>query len=81
MKSLATMVVELPGVYKSYKKFVNNNVFGEGEEVVHPGEKEQREFAKMFNADFEEEKARQKGKHSDSVATDGFASGSEEDKD
>ena len=37
MKNLATLSAELPGTYKSFRKFINNNVFGEGEEeVVHP---------------------------------------------
>ena len=63
MKSLATMMDELPDVYMSYKKFINDNVFGEGEEeVVHPGDKEQREFMKKFSVEIRDEKARQKGK-------------------
>ena len=54
---------KLPDTYESYKKFVNDNVFGEGEEeVVHPNEQEQREFMEKFSADVEEEKGQQKGK-------------------
>ena len=61
MKSLATMSVELPRTYKSFRKFIDNNVFGEGEEeVVHPSVEKQREFRRKLNADIEEEKALQK---------------------
>ena len=63
MKSLGSMDAELPSLAKSLRKFINDHVFGEGEEeVVHPDDKEQREFTKKFNADVEEERARQKGK-------------------
>ena len=62
MKSLTKMSVELPGTYKSFRKFIDDNVFGEGEEeVVHPSEEAQRKFVTKFDAEFEKEKARQKG--------------------
>ena len=62
MKSLATMVVELPRTYESFRKFIDRNVFGEGEEeVVHPSVETQRGFLRKFYADVEEEKAHQKG--------------------
>ena len=59
MKALAKIMAELPRTYKSYRKFIDDNMFGEGEEeVVHPAQKEQREFTKRFNAAIEKEKAR-----------------------
>ena len=63
MKSLASIEAQLPSLAKSLRKFINDSVFGEGEEeVVHPDDREQMEFTKKFNADVEEERARQKGK-------------------
>ena len=64
MKSLRKMKDELPEVYKAYKKFINNSVFGEGEEeIVGPGERKERKFAEQFDADFAVVKAKeQKGK-------------------
>lgn len=61
MKSLARMSVELPEIYKSFREFIDNNVFGEEEEeVVHPSMEKQGVFLQKFNAKFEEEKARRK---------------------
>jgi hypothetical protein len=63
MKSLASMALELPEVYKSYKTFINISVLGEGEkEIMGSGAREQVDFQKKFYMDLEEEKARWKGK-------------------
>ena len=49
MKSLEQMSVELPGTYESFRKFIDDNVFGRGEaEVVHPSMEKQREFRRKF---------------------------------
>ena len=55
---------ELPEVYKAYEKFINDSVFGEGEEeIVSLGERKERKFAEQFDADFAVAKAKeQKGK-------------------
>jgi len=81
MKSLAKMRIELPDTYKSYKTFMSENVFGEGEEeVVHVNDEEQREFMKKFGADIEDEKARQKGKYrAESADTQNSSHGSQEE--
>ena len=65
MKSLRKMKDELPEVYKGYTKFINDRVFGEGEEKIEgPAEQEQRKFAEQFDADFAVAKAKaQKGKN------------------
>ena len=65
MKSLRKMKDELPEVYKGYTKFINDRVFGEGEEKTEgPAELEQREFTEQFDADFAVAKAKaQKGKN------------------
>jgi len=58
MKSLTRMSVELPDTYRSFRKFIDENVFGEGEEeAIHPREAQQRGFEAKLGADFEEEKA------------------------
>lgn len=63
MKTLATMAVELPEVYDSYRRFVDANVFGEGEQETEDRNREERaKFMKNFYADVEEEKARRKEK-------------------
>ena len=68
MKLLKKMKRELPKVHKACMKFINDNVFAEGEEeVLHPNEKEQRRFAERFDGEFMAAKAgeqmsQQKGK-------------------
>ena len=63
MKDLARIAVDTPWIYESFRKFINDNVFGEGEEeVVDPRTEKQREFKRKFSADIEEEKARHKEK-------------------
>ena len=60
---------ELPEIHKSWRKFIDDSVFGKGEEeTVHPNEEEQRRFAETFDADFSAAKAKKqareaKGKH------------------
>lgn len=69
MRSLIKMHIELPDVYKAYTKFVNDNVFGDGEEeAVHPNDEEQRGFMTRFDAEFaaakvKEKERQQKGKN------------------
>lgn len=78
MKSLAVMSVELPRTYKSFRKFIDDNVFGEGEEeVVHPSAGEQTEFNRKFAADVEEEKARQKERQDPEEQVDSPSAGAE----
>ena len=78
MKSVKTMATRLPDVYKSYRKFIDDSVFGEGEqEEVHPDEEEQREFTKKFYAEVEEEMTQQKGKErAEEKGAQGSADGS-----
>lgn len=78
MKSVETMATRLPDVYKSYRKFIDDSVFGEGEqEEVHPDEEKQREFTKKFYAEVEEETTRQKGKErAEEKGAQGSADGS-----
>jgi len=62
MKSLATAAVELPQAYASFQEFINNKVYGEGqEEELRPDEVAQRVFTKRFYAEVEKTKAREKG--------------------
>ena len=61
MKSLDNMRCVLPKVYNAYKKFIDDNVFGEEEkEEVHPIEKDQRKFKEKFDADFSAARAKEK---------------------
>jgi hypothetical protein len=70
MKSLASMSLNLPDIYKSLKTFINVNMFGNGEgEAADPGGEEQVEFMKKFYVDLKEEKARRNGNNDRS--TDG----------
>ena len=63
MKLVKMMATRLPDIYKSYRKFIDDSVFGEGEqEEVHPDEEEQRGFMKKFYTEVEEETTQQKGK-------------------
>ena len=61
MKSLDCMRSVLPKVYQAYRKFIDDNVFGEEEkEEVYPIEKEQRKFKEKFDADFSAARAKEK---------------------
>jgi hypothetical protein len=87
MRSLAKMQMELHYVYEAYKKFMNDNVFGEGEEEVHPNGEEQNKFAKKLDADFAAAKVKEKAKGKAKVerentadSADGPSGRSEEDE-
>ncbi|KAF9643999.1 hypothetical protein BDM02DRAFT_3132039 [Thelephora ganbajun] len=87
MKLLVTMLTELPGVYNSYRKFIDDNIFGKGEEeTVNLSEEEQVEFTEKFHTDIQEEKAQQKAKDNaeqgsttDSAKSPAGGSGEEQD--
>ena len=54
---------ELPEIHKSCRKFIDDGVFGKGEEeVVHPNEEEQRKFTETFDADFAAAKAKKRAR-------------------
>ena len=61
MQTLKTMAIELPGIYKSLRKHIDDNVFGKREEeVMNLSERQQVKYMVKFRADVEVEKARQK---------------------
>ena len=56
MKSLGKVSDKMPTASYAYKKFMDNNVFGKGEEeVVHPDEEEQRGFMAKFDVEINDE--------------------------
>ena len=56
MKSLGKVSDEMPTASYAYKKFMDDNVFGKGEEeVVHPDEEEQRGFMAKFDVEINDE--------------------------
>jgi hypothetical protein len=70
------MNCDLPEIYKSYRKFIDDSVFGEGEkEAVPPDEEEQRRFAERFDTDFAVAKARKQTRQSESAGTPAGGSG------
>jgi len=62
MKSLEKMQSGLPEVYKAYRKFIDDNVFGDGEkELAHPNE-EHKKFAEKFDAEFAAAKVKEQAR-------------------
>lgn len=64
MVQLDVLQLDLPDIYKTYKEFINANVFGEGrEETADQNEKAQDEYMEKFRTDVKAEKERRrKGK-------------------
>ena len=63
MELIQNMRTELIGIYETYRKFIDDNVFGKGEEeVVHPNEEEQRRFTEKFGGEFAAAKAKEQAR-------------------
>jgi len=62
MKSLERMQNELPEVYKMYKKFIDDNVFGEGEKELAHLDEEQKGFAEKFDVEFSAAKVKRQNR-------------------